>query len=87
MGMAVPEVQRDRTAHRIANEDHRPQPELLDQGGRVVGGVLEPEGSQDVADATTVPAMVNGDERVRLRQRLVGGEELQVGGRRPAVEE
>ena len=54
-------------------------------GCGVVGRVDELEAIR-AAQAATMAAMVDGDEGEVLRQRFVGGEELEIRARRPAVE-
>ena len=84
--MAARQVQRDRPAHRVADGDDRAEPECAHGGRGVVGGVLELERARR-AQPAPVATVVDADEREALGERLVGGEELQIARRRPAVEQ
>ena len=84
--MAPRQVQRDRPAHRVADGDDRPEPERTYGGRGVVGSVLELEGARR-AQPAAVATVVDADEREALGERLVGGEELQIARRRPAVQQ
>ena len=83
----LPELERDRAAHRVAHGDHRaPGHEEAHRRGRVVGARLEGE-LLLAADAAPVPAVIDGDHRVPLAQHLVDRAPLQVGAGRPPVEQ
>ena len=84
--VALRQQHRDRAAHRVADGDRRPELELVEEGGGVVGRILQRERGRAPQPAP-VAAVVDADERVAGGQRLVGGDELQVDRRRPAVQQ
>jgi hypothetical protein len=86
VGVPVVEQHGDRAAHRVAHDDGPLEPELVEQGGGVVGAVLEGEGRAGPQAAAVTP-VVEGDDAVAAGQLGEDGEEVDVGAGRPPVEE
>ena len=84
--MAPPQQLGDGAAHRVAEGDDGSRVQGFDHRRHVVGAVLEAECSP-AADAQPVTAVVEGEHPEVLAERCVGGEEVEVGGRRPTVQQ
>ena len=84
--MAAPEELGDRAAHRVADGDDAPQPELEGEGGDVVGALLESERPRR-AQAAAVAAVVEGDDVEVIGERPIRRPPVQVGRGRPAVQQ
>jgi hypothetical protein len=84
--MALREQHADRPTHRVTNGDHRCNAEVLHECRGIIGRVDQLE-LVLTADSATMATVIDGDERVVLGERLVGGEELQIGAGRPAVQQ
>ena len=78
---------RDRAPHRVAGDQGLPDAEHVEQRGRVVGAVLQPE-RRAAAQAAPVPAQVGGEHPVAgPGQRGVLAAPVQVAGEHPPVHE
>ena len=86
IAMAAPQQLSDRPAHRVADDRHRSEVEHLDEGGDVVGTVGEAERHLRL-QAAAVAAVIEGDNIEALGKRVVARDPVEVGGRRPPVEQ
>jgi hypothetical protein len=84
--MTLPDELRHRATHRIPDRDERVDPECIGDGDGVVSTVFEPE-RPTRAQPAPVTAMVEGNHPPMLRQLGVTREEIEVGGRRPTVQQ
>ena len=84
--MAAPDELGDRAAHRVADRDDPVEAERVGEGGDVVGALLEAE-RLGRADAAAVAAVVEGDDVEVLGERRVARPPVEVGRRRPAVQQ
>ena len=86
LAVALPDELGDRAAHRVADRHEPVDVQLAGQRGDVVGAVLEAE-RLDRAQATAVAAVIDGDDAEVLGERVEAGEPVEVGSRRPAVQQ
>jgi hypothetical protein len=84
--VAPPHELGDRATHRVADRHEAVDAELAGQRGDVVGTVLEPE-RLDRAQAAAMTAVVDGEHAEALGERVEAGVPVEVGGRRPAVQQ
>ena len=75
VAVAVPREQRDRAAHRVADDDGALDAEHVEGGDGVVGAAGQAERARR-ADAPAVAAVVDGDDAVALGQRRVAGNQF-----------
>ena len=84
---ALPREQlRDRAAHRVAGEHHRPGVQRVEQRGEVVGAVVEPEHGAG-AHPATVAAEVGGEHPELAAEGLEHPAPVEAAAAHPAVEE
>ena len=76
----------DRTPHRVADRDEPIDAERVGDGDHVVGDVVEPERTL-APDPAPVAAVVVHEHAVVLAERPVARVPVDIGGRRPTVEE
>src|SRR5437763_12285484 len=84
LGVPTPQERRHWSTHRVADRDDRARAEDLDEGGSVVGTRLERERAPDAA---TVAPLVQSHDVDVLGEAGVAGAPVEVGRRRPAVEQ
>ena len=84
--MAAPDELADRATHRVADDDGRSRPELVEERGDVVGAGLQRE-ALVAAETASVAAVIERDDVGVLAERLVGERPVEVGGGGPAMEE
>jgi hypothetical protein len=86
LGVAAPGELGDGAAHRVADRDESVDAERRSHVDGVVGAVLEPERLLRT-QAGAVTAMVERDHAVVLPECSVALEPVEVGGRRPPVQQ
>ena len=84
--MALPEELGDGAAHRVAHRNDRAGVQVFDQGGDVVGAVLEAEGAP-APDPPAVAAMVERDQAVLRGQRTEAATPVEGRRRGPAMQQ
>ncbi len=85
VGVLPPDALRDHAAHGVARHDHVLEVELVDEGGHVVGAVVERELLR--GDALAVPPLVEGDHAIAARQLLDRGEPGEESGAAQGVQQ